>query len=63
MTSRQPCLGCGHEMRGHWSHFCPQCGRAFAKSTSAQVAVQMIVSVVVAVILVVGLAVSLWFFA
>jgi uncharacterized protein (DUF983 family) len=50
-------------MRGHWSHFCPQCGRAFAKSTPGQVAVQMVVTFVVAIVLVVGLVLALWRFA
>jgi hypothetical protein len=63
MTDSQPCLGCGQEMRGHWSHFCPQCGRAFAKSTPGQVAVQMVVTFVVAILLVVGLVLALWRFA
>jgi hypothetical protein len=63
MTDSQPCLGCGHDMRGHWSHFCPRCGRAFAKSTPGQVAVQMVVTFVVAIVLVVGLVLALWRFA
>jgi hypothetical protein len=63
MTDSQPCLGCGRDMRGHWSHFCPQCGRAFAKSTPGQVAVQMVVTFVVAIVLVVGLVLALWRFA
>jgi len=47
-------------MRGHWSHICPRCGKFFARSTPAQVAVQLGVSTVVAVVLVVGLVILLW---
>ncbi len=54
------CLRCGQEMRGHWSHICPRCGRPFACSTPAQVALQLGVSILVAIVAVIVLVVVLW---
>jgi hypothetical protein len=54
------CLSCGHDMRGHWSHICPRCGRPFARSTPGQVAIQLGVSFAVAIVVVAGLVMLLW---
>lgn len=63
MPPVKPCLSCGQEMHGRWSHICPQCGRLFAASTPTQVAIQLSLSIAVAIVAVVTLVVVLWFVA
>jgi hypothetical protein len=63
MRAIKPCLGCGQEMHGRWSHICPQCGRAFAASTPRQVAIQLGISIAVAIVVVAALVAILWVIA
>jgi hypothetical protein len=63
MNAEKPCLRCGHEMAGHWSHICPRCGKFFALYTRAQVVVLVMVSVIVAMAVNVAIVATLWYFA
>jgi hypothetical protein len=63
MSVNKPCLRCGHEMAGHWSHICPRCGKFFAFYTPAQVMALVIVGTIVAVAVNVAIVAALWFWA
>jgi hypothetical protein len=63
MSAKKPCLRCGQEMDGHWSHICPGCGRFFAVYTPAQITVLIVVITVMAIGVNAALVVALWQFA
>lgn len=63
MSPKKPCLRCGQEMDGHWSHICPRCGRFFAIYTPAQITVLIVVGTVIAMGVNAVLVVALWQFA
>lgn len=63
MSAKRPCLRCGQEMAGHWSHICPQCGKFFAFYTREQTAILLVVAIVVALVVNVAVVGALWFLA